>query len=745
MKFLTDQAIEFLKQFFAGTTHTIELRAIHKPTKQVWQLFSRTPAEIRAFIEQHLGHDVYFGVSTRTGGGAIDCKELSALFVDVDANDTETQNRIECFVPTPSIVVASGGGFQCHWLLKEPLDAQDPRIVPTLKGIISAIGGDPACKDVSRVLRIPGTLNYKPKYKTPREVFLAKEDWGVRYSLDAFAEFLPPAPPIGSNRQHAAASPIPAKIPVGQRRSALLSVAGSMRRRGAGTEAIFAALKEMNEHQTEEPLDNHEVFELASDISTRYAPAEPSPAATASPTPGDAAEPDAIPGRIAITEMSNAERLQAQHGDDIRFSSDRGVWSAWNTEHWAANDQGAIYQRIQEVARGIYHEAANEDGKELRVALMKWAILSDSKRVQENSIALARYLPGIEVKRFADVFDTHAELLNVRNGTINLRTGELQPHRREDYLTKMVNIEYDSTAECPKFQLFLNDTFPEEGMVGYIARCLGYFLSGLTGEQCWWMYFGGTATSKSTLVRIVHLLLGPYAFALPENFFLISKSTSDFITANLNGVRFASCVETADGRKLDVAKIKALTGGDRVSACFKYENLFSFDMQAKLVLATNFAPLVPAGDEAFWRRMRVVPFHRQPIPPEARIADLAEQLVAEEGPGILRLAVLGSIARFQGGLDEPAAVTAAGAEYRSDNDVVQNFMDECCRLEAGDRSLHKDFYKRYVTWSEENHVRPMSAKRLSVELGRLGIRGDAGKRYWMGIGLNDRFSTAAEE
>jgi RepB DNA-primase from phage plasmid len=194
-KFLTDDAVKFLKQFFAGTMHNIELRAIPVPGKPVSQMFSRTPAEIRAFIEEHTGQNLYFGVSTRVGGKAVDCKELPALFCDVDSNDAEAQNRIECFIPVPSVVNFTGGGYHLFWMLREPLDAQDPRIVPLLKGLCAAIGGDPACKDVSRILRIPGTLNYKPKYKTPREVFLAKEDWGVKYTLDAFAEFLPAASP----------------------------------------------------------------------------------------------------------------------------------------------------------------------------------------------------------------------------------------------------------------------------------------------------------------------------------------------------------------------------------------------------------------------------------------------------------------------------------------------------------------------------------------------------------------------
>jgi putative DNA primase/helicase len=564
----------------------------------------------------------------------------------------------------------------------------------------------------------------------------------MKYTLNSFAEFLPPAPPVGSNHQHAAAPPIAEEIPEGQRRTVVLSMAGTMRRRGANPEEIFAALSAMNARRCKPPLDSHEVYAIAADVSTRYTPA-PSNGGPASPEPSDT-ESITIPGRIAVTEMSNAERLQAKHGEDIRFSSDRGIWVVWDGKLWFTNDLGAVTRMMHSVTRDVYLEAAATEDKSMRDSLGKWALQSDSLRVIDHSITLAKHLPGIEVKRFAEVFDTHPELLNVRNCTIDLRTGEIREHRREDYITKLIDVEYDAKATCPQFQAFLNDTFPEEGMVGYIVRCMGYFLSGFVDEQAWWIKCGETATSKSTLISIIHRLLGPYAFALPQNYFLLDKGGTDYITANLAGVRFASCVESPEGKKLDVAKIKQLTGGDRVSASLKYQNTFTFNMEAKLVLATNYAPIVPAGDAALWRRLRVVPFHRKPLEPAERVRDLAEKLFREEAEGILRLAVLGSVARFQGGLDEPPAVVHAIAEYRADNDVIQGFLDECTTLQAGDRVPRREFYRCYVKWSEENGNRPMSAKRLSVELHRIGIQGDAGNRYWIGIGLNDRFTTAGE-
>jgi putative DNA primase/helicase len=436
-------------------------------------------------------------------------------------------------------------------------------------------------------------------------------------------------------------------------------------------------------------------------------------------------------GRIPVTETSNAERLVAKYREELRYCSDRGVWCVWDGKLWVVNDTGGVMRRINDIGNGIYFEAAGAE-EYLREPLWKWAKQSESRRTQENSVASARWINGIEIRKFSDVFDTHQMLLNVKNGTIDLRTGELLPHRREDFLTKMVLIEYDPKATCPKFSGFLNDTLPGEGLVGYLSRFAGYCLTGKTSEQSWFMFYGVTASGKSTLINVLRGLLGPYALALPENYFLITKNTTDYATANLAGVRLATCVETNEGRRLDVAKLKLLTGEDKISAALKYENLFEFQPQAKLVLATNHRPHVPATDDSIWRRVKVVPFNIT-VPEEKRIAGLANQLLEEEGPGILRWAVLGCQSWLVNRLDEPGVVKSAVNEYRTDEDIVKNFLDEHCLREDSDRVARKELFAAYTQWSKENGLRQMTSTKFASELKRLGIEGDDGKRFWYGI------------
>jgi len=277
---------------------------------------------------------------------------------------------------------------------------------------------------------------------------------------------------------------------------------------------------------------------------------------------------DGIIGRIPVTEKSNAERLIRKYGDEIRYCLDREVWCVWDGSVWVVDDVCGVMRRMYRIGEGLYFEAAGAE-KHLKEPLWKWAKQSESRRTQENSVANARWLPGIDVRKFSDVFDHHPLLLNVKNGTIDLQTGELLPHKREDYLTKMVPIEYDEKAECPKFSRFLSETLQEAELVGYLSRFAGYCLTGLTSEQSWFMFYGVTASGKSTLINVLRGLLGPYALALPENYFLVTKNTSDFATANLAGVRLATCAETNEGKRLDVGKIKMLTGEDVIAAALK--------------------------------------------------------------------------------------------------------------------------------------------------------------------------------
>ena len=448
---------------------------------------------------------------------------------------------------------------------------------------------------------------------------------------------------------------------------------------------------------------------------------------------------DLLVKRFDDTESANARRFYEQHHRDVRYATDRGVWSNWNGKYWDLDDVGGVMRRMNDVGLSVYQEAANEPDEKKRKLLWVWASKSDSRRNQENSLALARWKKGIEVREFSKVFDRQPLLLNVKNGTIDLKTGKLLPHNREHFLTKMVPIDYEEKdlAECcPEFKNFLHTTLKEdENLVFYMIQFMGLCLTGLNWEQSWWMFHGLTASGKSTFLNVLRGMLGPYAVVLPDNYFLLKNNNStDYATAKLAGARLATSAETPEGKTLDVSKVKSLTGGEPITGEYKYENCFEFTPEAKLVLATNHRPKIRESDDAIWRRIKVVPFLHT-VPLEDRNPNLAEELL-EKAPEILRLAVGGCLHFLtQKRLVEPGAMNVAVSEYRKAEDVIQDFTDECCVLSQGLNLLRKELFDLYVKWCKENNQRQASKKKLAIELARLGVKAAPDDHSWNGIGL----------
>lgn len=427
-------------------------------------------------------------------------------------------------------------------------------------------------------------------------------------------------------------------------------------------------------------------------------------------------------------DTSNSERFVKLNQTQVYYSPRRKSWMRFD-KRWMRDDVKEVIERAKVTAREIYFEAARLPAEEAK-KMGAWAESSLGLHRIEAMIKLAE--PRMVI--VDELLDADDWTLNCANGTLNLRNGEFHRHRKEDFLTKITGVEYDPAAQCPRWMEFLEGTFAgNAALIEYAQRLAGYFLTGCTTEQKWWMFFGPTASGKSTFILVLRGLLGEYAFALPENYFMLSRNESkDFVSASLAGVRLATCVETNEGKRLNVAKIKTLSGEDIISAEHKFERPFEFKPKCKLVLGTNYAPHVPAGDDALWRRSQILPFNVI-VPKEKRIAALAAKLLDYEGPGILNWAYEGCRLWQSGGLEEPAAVVQAVNEYRSSEDLVADFVGDCIVLEAGARTLMREIYDKYKKWCDDEGTHQRSKKFLGAELKRLGIVMDTGKRHYLGV------------
>jgi putative DNA primase/helicase len=320
---------------------------------------------------------------------------------------------------------------------------------------------------------------------------------------------------------------------------------------------------------------------------------------------------------------------------------------------------------------------------------------------------------------------------------VNLRSGELRPHRREDLLTKIAPVEYDPDAPAPTWQATLERVLPNSEIQAFFKRLCGYATTGDTSEHVLPMLFGTGANGKSTVLNALLEALGGYAMQSAPDLLIAKRNSHPTELADLFGARLVASIEVEDGRRLAESLVKQLTGGDRVKARRMRQDFWEFSPTHKVFMAVNHKPIVRGTDTAIWRRIRLIPF-TETIPPTEQDKRLPEKLNAEL-PGILAWAVEGCLEWQREGLQAPEEVRKATGEYRSEMDVLGAFLKECCRRDADATVGAQDLYKAYQMWAEENGERSEGKRKFSTQLKERGFEsrrsGPNGSYEWQELQL----------
>jgi len=443
-------------------------------------------------------------------------------------------------------------------------------------------------------------------------------------------------------------------------------------------------------------------------------PATPPPGA---PTPPSANGQTTVgPQPSRCTDLANSERLVARYGTDLRSCKAWGEWACWDGRRWKLDTTYYPITLGKRVARSIYQEAADAETKEERQELGAWARRSEAEARINAMVSLARDALPIEPQQF----DTNPWALNVRNGTIDLRTGELRPHRREDYITKLVDLEYAPQAPCPRWLAFLERIMDgNAGLIRFLQRAMGYSATGSARERRLIITYGTGKNGKGVFLQTGRQVLGDYSLRTPSATFLARRN--DAIPndlAALRGARFVFASETNDGRRLDEATIKDLTGGEDISARFMRAEWFSFTPTFTPWLATNHRPVIRGTDPAIWDRITLVPFSVR-IPDDEQDPALLETLEVEYA-GILAWIVQGAAEWYAHGLGAPGEVQTATAAYRKDMDVLGAFLDEHCIADPQAWVLASRLYATYRDWCEQSGERALTQTAFGLRLDERG-------------------------
>lgn len=458
------------------------------------------------------------------------------------------------------------------------------------------------------------------------------------------------------------------------------------------------------------------------DRTERYTGAVIRTGALATPVPGtnghasgfgEAGTPPALPQGTLFTDVGNARRFFDSEGSDLRYCWPWGKWFVYDGRRWAVDQAGEVHGRAKAVAVDIFQEAADaaRAGKaDLSEKLAKHAIRTQSATSIENMVKLAR--PDVPV--LPERLDRDPWGLNVENGTLDLKTGELREHRREDLITKLAPVAYDPSTEAPVWEATLSRIMPDPEVRAYFKRLVGYALTGDVSEHVLPVLYGTGANGKSTVLNTLLAALGSYGMQAPPDLLVAKRDAHPTELADLHGQRFVASIEVEDGRRFAESLVKQLTGGDRIKARRMREDFWEFDPTHKIIMAVNHKPVIQGTDLGIWRRIHLVPF-TETIPPEEQDKNLPEKLQAELA-GVLAWAVEGCLEWQREGLKPPPAVLSATEEYRQEMDTLATFISERCEEGPNLSVQAKPLYEAYVKWCEENGERYDTNKSLSKQL-----------------------------
>ena len=443
------------------------------------------------------------------------------------------------------------------------------------------------------------------------------------------------------------------------------------------------------------------------------------------------------------TDVWNAKLFANIHGSCVRYCDRLGGWFHYSENRWVRAECGEVERFAKETVRRLYEMAAAETDETRRREMAKHATRSEAAGRIGAILELAKTEDGIVVPPTA--FDADLMTLNTKEGPVDLRTGQPRKHRPEDLLTNLTGAAVGREARPLTWERFLSDaTGEDKELQGFLQRFAGYSATGTTRDQCLVFLYGPEAAGKSTFLRVLQAALGTYAQTAEIATFLLSRRDAvrnDL--AALAGARAVFATEPDEGQTWDEGLIKLLTGEDRIRARFLFRESFEFTPTFKLWIAGNHRPRVRSTGGALWRRVHVVPFTRT-VPEEKRDPHLFDKL-RDELPEILAWIIEGCLEWQRDGLRPPASVRAATADYRTAEDALAPFIEDCCIVEPQAKSSAGDLYKGYFAWCGANGERPIGKRGFGLRLDEKGLdsyRGTRGTRYWLGIRLRGDASDA---
>ena len=449
--------------------------------------------------------------------------------------------------------------------------------------------------------------------------------------------------------------------------------------------------------------------------------------------PHSATAPAKHPDRL--TDMRVAHYFVEKYRNHVCHWPEVGSSLVFDGRRWNTNTPGGAYPFLKAMIHDLYAAAFKiaDDGQ--RADRIKALTLLENHGRQTSVLSAAAVVPDFVVT--ADRLDSDPWLMNVQNGTVNLRTGVLQAHRHDDYLTRIAGTEYHHNANCPTFITTLNAIFRQDAeLIAYVQRLFGYMLTGTTGEQVLAFFHGSGSNGKTTIVNVLENILGDYAGTAPGDL-VVQRNGSDLnnlaTLAKLRGSRLCKISELNDGDRLSEAMVKTLTGQDRVTCRFLHQGFFDYYPQFKILMLSNHKPSIRGTDHGIWRRIHLIPFLRK-FSDSEKDTTLPEKLRAEY-PAILHWMVQGCLEWQRIGLQPPKVVLQAVKDYQKTEDVFQQWLEERCETGPEFSETAQILLNSFIEYTRWKNVTPQKFGKMLSEAEFERSHSRAGARY-LGLRLS---------
>jgi len=415
-----------------------------------------------------------------------------------------------------------------------------------------------------------------------------------------------------------------------------------------------------------------------------------------------------------LSDQGNAERMTERVKGHFHWSEEERKYLRFDGKRWVT-DHSHLYRAVVTMTKEL---TRSTDTK-----IAKFGLKSQSDASVEATKRAYRHQPGVTVS--ASSFNQRRELLNVDNGTLNLRTGEFTEHNPEHMITQLFNAKYDPDATCPKFDRWIEQLLPDAVTRAYVQRAIGSTMLGDAGSRAVFLVHGPSGTGKTQFLELFGHLFGSYANTAPASTFRAKREGAPpHDLHQLRGMRFIATSETSDSAQFDEEALKRITGGDSISSRDLYEGFQKWIPECNIWMATNFPPRFSSDDNAMWRRAKLIPFTtvfgEDPEAPVA-IPNYARQELFAEADGILNWLLAGLADFLAAGLQEPEGIGEAAEQLRLDSDPVAQFAEDLIgdgqlTVGEGQRIRSMELHSMYMEWSKRNGLRTVSQRRFTNRL-----------------------------